>query len=212
MIAYLGDDKGLILPFDLAPVQVAIIPIIIKGKEKIVLEKCREIYDMIKDKFIVKLDDSEGSPGSKFYYWEMRGVPFRIEIGPKDIQKKQVVVVKRHDGQKYFINEKELEEKIKELAENYTKEIKVKKLLDFEEQIEVCYEPYTAKEALDKGKIVCCGFCSIDMKSYHCAEVVEKELGGFVRGKRVDEEKHVFSNCLICGELATCTVYIAKSY
>jgi prolyl-tRNA synthetase len=212
MIAYLGDDKGLILPFDLAPVQIVIVPILVKGKEKIVLEMCKEIYNKIKDKFIVKLDDSEESPGSKFYYWEMKGVPFRIEIGPKDIQKKQVVIVKRHDGQKYFVIEKELEEKIKQLAENYTKEIKDKKILDFEEQIEICYEIDAAKEALDKGKIVCCGFCSIDMKSYRCAEVVEKELGGFVRGKRVDEEKHEFANCLICGEPATCTVYIAKSY
>jgi len=212
MIAYLGDDKGLILPFDLAPVQIIIIPILIKGKEKIVIEKCKEVYERFKEKYIVKLDISDESPGSKFYYWEMKGIPFRIEIGPKDIQKKQVVVIKRHDGQKYFVSEKELEEKIKELAENYTKEIKDKRLLDFEEQIELCYEPDAAKEALDKGKIVCCGFCSIDMKSYRCAELVEKELGGFVRGKRVDEEKHEFSSCLICGEPATCTVYIAKSY
>ena len=161
---------------------------------------------------MIKLDDSDDSPGSKFYYWEMKGVPFRIEIGPKDIQKKQVVIVKRHDGKKYFVSEYELEKKFKELVDNYTKEIKEKKLLDFEEQIELCYELDAAKEALDKGKIVCCGFCSIDMDGLHCAEVVEKELGGFVRGKRVDEEKHEFATCLICGEPATCTVYIAKSY
>ncbi len=212
MIAYLGDDKGLILPFDLAPVQIVIIPILLKGKETIVLEKCVEVYKKFNDKYIIKLDDSDDSPGSKFYYWEMKGVPFRIEIGPKDIQKKQVVIVKRHDGKKYFVSEYELEKKIKELVDNYTKEIKEKKLLDFEEQIELCYELDAAKEAIDKGKIVCCGFCSIDMKSYPCAEVVEKELGGFVRGIRVGEEKHDFSSCLICGEPATCTVYIAKSY
>ncbi len=212
MIAYLGDDKGLILPFDLAPVQIVIIPILIKGKETIVLEKCGEVYKKFRDKHTIKLDDSDDSPGSKFYYWEMKGVPFRIEIGPKDIQKKQVVIVKRHNGKKYFVSENELEKKIKELVDNYTKEIKEMKLLDFEEQIEMCYELDAAKEALDIGKIVCCGFCSIDMKSYRCAEVVEKEVGGFVRGKRVDEEKHEFASCIICGEPATCTVYIAKSY
>ena len=77
---------------------------------------------------------------------------------------------------------------------------------------ELCYEKDSAREAIENGKIVCCGFCSIDKKGYRCAEVVEKEVGGEIRGKRVDEEKHEFATCLICGEEATCTVYIAKSY
>ncbi|MFX1588853.1 MAG: hypothetical protein ACFFC1_11900, partial [Promethearchaeota archaeon] len=64
----------------------------------------------------------------------------------------------------------------------------------------------------NNGKFVCCGFCSIDKKGERCAEVVEKEFGAFVRGKRVDEEKHEFATCLVCGEPATCTVYIARSY
>ncbi len=212
MIAYLGDDKGLILPFDLAPVQIVIIPILFKNKEQIVLDKAKEIYNKLKDKYVVKFDDSEDSAGSKFYYWELRGVPIRIEVGPRDVQNKQVVLVKRHDGKKFTVKEDELEEKIKEIAENYTKEIKEKTMINFEDQIEICYEIDSAKEALQKGKIVCCGFCSIDMKGYKCAEVVEKEIGGFVRGKRVDEEKHEFATCLICGEPAECTVYIAKSY
>ena len=78
--------------------------------------------------------------------------------------------------------------------------------------MEITYEIDAAKEAINNGKIVCCGFCSIDMDGYPCAEVVEKEIGGDVRGKRVDEEKHEFATCLICGKPAKCTVYIAKSY
>ena len=74
------------------------------------------------------------------------------------------------------------------------------------------YEKDAAKEAIDNGKIVCCGFCSIDMDAYRCAEIVEKEVGGFIRGKRVDEEKHEFATCLICSKPAKTTVYIAKSY
>ncbi len=212
MIAYLGDDKGLILPFDLAPIQIVIIPILIKGKEDIVLDKCKKIYDKIKEKYLVKFDNLEESPGSKYYRWEMKGVPIRIEIGPRDIQKDQVVIVKRHDGKKIFVKENELENIIDEIRKKYTKELKEKKLLDFEGQIEVCYEQDSAKEAIDNGKIVCCGFCSIDMKAYQCAEKIEKELGAFVRGKKVDEEKHEFATCIICGNPATCTVYIAKSY
>ncbi len=212
MIAHLGDDKGLILPFDIAPIQIVIVPILFKGKEQKVLEKVNDIYEMLKGKYSLKVDESDKSMGNKFYYWELKGVPIRIEVGPKDIEKNQVVIVKRHDGQKFFVKEKELESFIDDIAINYTKEIKEKKLVDFESQIEVAYEKDAAIEAINNGKIVCCGFCSIDKDGEHCAEVVEKDIGGFVRGKRVDEEKHEFATCLICGKPATCTVYIAKSY
>ncbi|MBY9005553.1 MAG: proline--tRNA ligase [Candidatus Lokiarchaeota archaeon] len=212
MIAYLGDDKGLILPFDLAPLQIVIIPILIKNKEEIVLNKCKKLFEDLKEKYLVKFDDSEDSPGSKFYKWELKGVPLRIEIGPRDIEKNQVVIIKRHDGKKLFIKENELEKNIDKIANNYTRELKEKELLDFEEQIEICYEKDSAKKAIENGKIVCCGFCSIDMKAYPCAEKIEKELGAFVRGKKVTDEKHEFSTCIGCGEPATCAVYIAKSY
>ncbi|MFX1288262.1 MAG: proline--tRNA ligase [Promethearchaeota archaeon] len=212
MIAYLGDDKGLVLPFDLAPIQIIIIPIIYKGKEELVLRKAREIEKQIKNKYLVKLDDSDESAGNKFYYWELKGVPIRIEIGPKDIDKGQVVIVKRHDGQKSIVKENNLKEFIDNIASSYTKEIKEKSIIDFESQIEVAYEKDAAIKAINNGKIVCCGFCSIDFDGEPCAEVVEKEIGGFVRGKRIDEEKHEFATCLICNKPATCTVYIARSY
>jgi prolyl-tRNA synthetase len=212
MIAYLGDDKGLVLPFDLAPIQIIIIPIIYKGKERMVLDKATEIYNLFKNKYTVKIDDSEESVGNKYYFWELKGIPIRIEIGPKDIEKQKVVIVKRHDGKRFEIKESQLENKVDEIAENYTKEIKEKSLIDFESQVECVYEKDAAIEAINNGKIVCCGFCSIDMDAYHCAEVIEKEVGGFVRGKRVDEEKHEFASCIVCGKPAGCTVYIAKTY
>jgi prolyl-tRNA synthetase len=212
MIAYLGDDKGLVLPFDLAPVQIVIIPIIFKGKEDIVLKKAKEIENILKDKYIVKLDESDESVGNKFYFWELKGVPIRIEIGPKDIEKDQLIAVKRHNGEKITIKFKDITSSIENIAANYTKEIKEKSLIDFESQVECVYEKDAAIEAINNGKIVCCGFCSIDMDAYACAEVVEKDIGGEVKGKRIDEEKNEFATCLICGKPASCTVYIAKSY
>ncbi|MFX0043309.1 MAG: proline--tRNA ligase [Candidatus Hodarchaeota archaeon] len=212
MIAYLGDDKGLVLPFDLAPVQIVIIPILYKGKEDIVLKKAKEIKNLLKDKYIIKLDDSDESVGNKFYYWELKGIPIRIELGPKEIESNQLIVVKRHNGEKITIKSKDLTTVIDSIAKNYTKEIKEKKFIEFESQVECVYEKDAAIKAINNGKIVCCGFCSIDMDGYHCAEVVEKEIGGEIRGRRVDEEKHEFVTCLICGKPAGCTVYIAKSY
>jgi len=196
----------------LAPIQIIIIPIIYKGKEKMVQDRAKEIYKLFKDKYAVKIDNSDESVGNKYYYWELKGVPIRIEIGPKDIEKKRVVIVKRHDGKRFEVKGDQLEDKIDAISQNYTKEIKEKSLIDFESQVECVYEKDAAIEAINNGKIVCCGFCSIDMDAYHCAEVVEKEIGGFVRGKRVDEEKHEFASCLICGKPAGCTIYIAKSY
>jgi len=212
MISYLGDDKGLILPFDLAPTQIIIIPIIFTGKEEIVLNKTKEIYKRLREKYYTKIDDSDDSPGQKFYFWEMKGVPFRIEIGPRDVKKEQVVIVRRYDGEKFFVQEKKLEEKLAELTSNYTKELWKKAFIDFESEIEVVYEIDSAKEAIENGKIVVCGLCSIDKDGEQCAEVIEKEVGAFVRGKRVDEEKHDFATCLVCNKPASCTVYLAKSY
>jgi prolyl-tRNA synthetase len=212
MIAYLGDDKGLVLPFDFAPIQIVIVPIIFKGKESKVMEKANDLYNLFKEKFTVKIDESDESAGNKFYYWELRGVPIRIEIGPKDIENQQIVIVKRHDGQKVIVKENEIEEFVDNIASNYTKELREKSMIDFESQLEVAYEKDAAIEAINNGKIVCCGFCSIDLAGQPCAEVVEKEFGGFVRGKRVDEEKHEFASCIICKEPATCAVYIARSY
>ena len=212
MISYLGDDKGLILPFDLAPIQIVIIPIIFTGKEDLVMKKVNEIENNLKEKYCIKIDNSDDSPGQKFYFWEMKGVPFRIEIGPRDIKKKQIVIVRRFDGEKYYVKEFELMEKLDELTENYTKEVWKKAYLDFEDEIELVYELDSAKEAVENGKIVACGFCSINKDGERCAEVIEKEIQAFVRGKRVDKEKHEFATCLVCGKPASCTVYLAKSY
>ena len=212
MIAYHGDDKGLVLPFDLAPIQIVIIPILYKNKEEDVLNKAKNVLNLLKNQYKVKIDDSDDSPGSKFYNWELRGVPIRIEIGPKDLQKQQAVIVKRHDGQKIIVREEKLLDKINEIADNYTNEIKKKSIVDFESQIEECYEKDAAIEAINNGKIVACGFCSIDKDGEKCAEVIEKDIGAFVRGKRVDEDIHEFATCLICGKPASCTVYLARSY
>jgi prolyl-tRNA synthetase len=99
-----------------------------KNKEQLVLDKAQEIYEKLKNKFKVKIDDSDEKPGSKYYRWELKGVPIRIEVGPRDIAKQQVVLVKRHDGEKTFVKEEELETVLANIANNYTQEIKEKKL------------------------------------------------------------------------------------
>ncbi|MBU2638444.1 MAG: proline--tRNA ligase [Nanoarchaeota archaeon] len=212
MIALLGDDNGLILPFDLAPVQIVIVPVIFKGAREMIIEKCTEVHDMLKDKYAVKLDLRDITAGEKFNEWELKGVPLRIEIGPKDLETGVAVVVNRFTKEKKAVDVNKLKEYVDNVAKNYTNVLKEKKLLAFENLVESCETMDEVKKAIGNGKIACCGFCSIGMDGQKCAEAVEKQITADVRGKKVTEEKHHSSKCVVCGKKAKETVYIAKSY
>ena len=112
-----GDDDGLVLPPAIAPIQVAVIPVA-QHKEG-VLETVGELANKLKEKFRVKFDDSDNSPGWKFSQYEMKGVPVRLEMGPKDIEKNQCVLVRRDTREKIFVSldnvEQEIEKLLKEL-------------------------------------------------------------------------------------------------
>ena len=105
-----GDDNGLVLPPDVAPIQVVILPIA-QHKEG-VLDKAYELKERLSKTFRVKVDDSDNSAGWKFAEYEMKGVPLRLEIGPKDIENNQCVIVRRDNREKYFVSLDELETKI----------------------------------------------------------------------------------------------------
>ena len=212
MIAIHGDDKGLILPFELAPLQIVITPIIFKGKEDLVLNKAKEIKDLLK-KYSVKIDDRDYvSNGEKYSEWELKGVPIRIEIGPRDIEKNQVVIVNRLTRQKEFIPLDSLNKTVDKIAINFTKELKELHSVKFEDNIQDAETIDEAKKVIDSGKIVRCGFCSIDNDGLACATKIEKETNAFVRGSRVKGETKKFDKCIVCGKPATKTVYLAKSY
>ena len=216
MIALLGDDQGLVLPWDLAPIQIVIVPIYKSDSKELVLEKAKElttlIEGLIKGVFI-KLDDRDYvSPGEKFNEWELKGVPLRIELGPKDIEKNQIVAVNRITGEKRKIKQEDLNSFIENYANNFTVELKEKHSIQFDSQVEVTNTLEEVKEAINDNKIACTGFCSIDFAGEKCAEIIEKEVKAFVRGKRVDKETHKFEKCVVCDKPATETVYIARSY
>jgi prolyl-tRNA synthetase len=212
MIAILGDDQGLITPFDLSPVQIVIVPIYTESTKDAVLKKCSEVSKLCSD-YSVKIDDRDYiSVGEKFNEWEMKGVPLRIEIGPKDLEKDHAKVVTRHSSKKEFVKIPDLKEHIMVLAKEYTPSLKKKTLLDFDSMIEKADSIEDAKKIIEGGKIVCCGFCSLDKDAEPCAELVEKEIQAFVRGKKIVGEKNKFAKCIVCGKPAKETVYIARSY
>ena len=113
-----GDDNGLVLPPKIAPIQVVIVPVAMHKPG--VLEKAQELQERLSEKFRVKLDASDNSPGWKYAQYEMQGVPLRLEIGPKDIEQNQCVLVRRDNREKQFVSLDNLEEAIESSPVSYT--------------------------------------------------------------------------------------------
>ncbi len=205
-----GDDLGLVLPPTIAPIQIVIVPIYYKEKDKEkVLEKAREVYEKLKEKFRVYLDDREDkTPGWKFYYWDLKGIPLRIDIGPRDVENNQVVLVKRNTKEKIVAKEEELIEKVEETLNKIMSELKEKAKKELESRVVRVRDWVSLKEAIENGKVAKAPFC---MKE-SCAEIIKNELSAEVRGYDINPESAENEKCVVCGEKAKYRVYIAKSY
>ena len=212
MIALHGDDKGLVLPWDVAPLHIVIVPIIFEDSKEKVMEKCNELKEKLKG-YSSKIDDREDySAGHKFNEWELKGVPIRIEIGPKDLANKTFTVFRRDIGKKTQIKEAELSEEIKKIEKEFTKNLIKKTSSDLEKNLAYAKTVDEVKKAIENNKIVRCGFCSVGKEGEKCAEVIEKEVGADVRGTRFDKKEKPEGKCVACDKKATEVVYIAKSY
>lgn len=210
LISIHGDNNGLIFPFKIAPLQVIIVPILIKGKEKAVIKKAKELKKILEDKFRVDIDLSEKSMGNKFYYWEMKGVPLRIELGPKELNKNSVLLFKRDTKNKELVKMNKLIETIEKVGNQLTLNLIKKADAKFKEAVIDVKKLEELKEL--KGKIARVSFCHIDPKGEKCAAVIEKETLSQVRGIRVGKKEKPTGKCIVCGKKANEIVYIAKSY
>lgn len=213
MISVHGDNKGLRLPFKVAPYQVVIVPIF-KGKDvEAVLKYCSEVKKTLRKAGVrVYLDESDVTPGWKYHYWEMKGVPIRVEAGPRDIKKSSVVLFRRDIMKRETVDLKDLKKRVlalgKEIDENLLRMAEAK----FEGLIVDADRFGEIDDALDHGKIVRVPFCSIEMDAYSCAEQVEKNTRGEIRGTRIDVDDKPEGVCVACGRVAKEVVYIARSY
>jgi len=206
-----GDDKGLILPPKVAPYKTVIVPIYYKEEEKkTIFKKSREIFEVLtKNGINTMLDDRvEYTPGWKFNEWELKGVPLRIEVGPKDIKKKQFVIVRRDNSEKIVVGEKELVKKIKILLKDIQKELfqKAKKFLKENTTTVKDYEELK-KVLKKKGGFIRASWCS----EQHCEERIKLETGATIRTIPFKKEK-IFGKCIYCGKKAKEVVYFAKAY
>lgn len=203
-----GDERGLVLPPRVAPIQLIIVPIALHKEG--VLDKAKEIYQQLKDAGIrVKLDDRDTqTPGWKFNEWELKGVPIRLEIGPKDIEKNQVVLVRRDNFEKSFVPMENLVETVKEMLDAVHDGMYQKALDMRDKHTHVAYNMDEFVDALEnkKGfiKAMWCG-------GRECEDKVKDDTGATIRCIPFEQE-NLGDKCICCGEEAKHMVYFAKAY
>ncbi len=202
-----GDNNGLVLPPAVAPIQVVIIPV--QQHKEGVLEAAYALRDRLSSSFRVKVDDSENTPGWKFAEYEMKGVPLRIEIGPRDIAENKCVSVKRHNREKNF----ESLENIEQIVANRLEEVRIgmyeKALENRTRRTYECTTTDEIKAALENGGdgLVMAMWCGDE----ECEDKV-KELTGVGSRCIPFEQKHLSDKCVCCGRPAKHMVCWAIAY
>ncbi len=202
-----GDDNGLVLPPKVAPIQVAILPIAMHKEG--VLDKATEVRDRLKKNYRVKLDDSDNSPGWKFSEYEMKGVPLRLEIGPKDIENNQCVLVRRDNREKLFVSLDNLEAEIDKalqavhngLLERAQANLVAKTHVahDYDEFIDTATNKPGFIKAMWCGDVAC--------------EEKLKDVTGGVKSRCIPFDEEVINNkCVCCGKESKHMVVWGKQY
>ena len=205
-----GDDRGLVLPPRVAPIQVIIIPIYYSDEDKEKIQKIsKEIEEKLRDvKIRVQVDNREQlTPGFKCNDWEMKGIPLRIEIGPKDLEKNQVTFARRHNRQKD-------DQEITGLVDRAVSELDkihndmfadAKKILD-DRTVEVeSYDDF--KEELEKGRLIKAPICD----NPKCEEEIKEETSADVR-VIVENSEDSSSKCIKCSDQSTMRPLFARGY
>ncbi len=201
-----GDNNGLVLPPAVAPIQVIILPV--AQHKPGVLEKAHELRERLKKSFRVRVDDSDNTPGWKFAQYEMKGVPLRLEIGPKDIEKNQCVLVRRSDREKIFVPLDNLEAAIAEQLEEVRKGIYENALARRESMT------YTARTLEELTNIADNqpGFIKAMWCGDPACEEKLKEAAGVSSRCMPFEQEHLSDTCVCCGRPAKSMVYWGKAY
>lgn len=208
-VAMHGDDHGLVLPPSVAPIQVVIIPIFYKGGEERVSVACKRVEESLRKVGIrAEVDFREDvTPGAKFYEWELRGVPIRIEIGPKDVEERKVTIVKRSDLVKTVCGADEAVEKVKEAMESVMEDLMDRSWRWLNEHKHRAHNIEEAREWVKVG-IVEALWCGSDP----CGKKLEEEAGAKTLGIPVDVAEEVKGRCIVCGKGAKTLIRIARTY
>lgn len=212
IISMHGDNKGLILPFSVSPIQAVVVPIYTTKNKSNILKYAKDVLSKLKIHGIrAKLDSRDYSPGWKFNEWELKGVPFRIEIGEKEVKGKDLTLFTRDTGKKEKMKVGKLSD-LRKSGDAFDNRLRKKAEEFTKARIVNCRTKDEAKKAVNSGKIARVNWCSIDESGLSCAEHVEKEIGAEVRGILADKTEKSNGSCIICKRPSRVVAYIAKTY
>jgi prolyl-tRNA synthetase len=205
-----GDDGGLCLPPDVAPIQVVIVPIPFKEKETPVEKVAGEVREELRAAGLRShLDDRDLRPGNKFYYWERKGVPLRIEIGPKDVEKGQVTAVRRDTGERVTIARRNLKSQVEQVLRQITDHLRQRAKSSFEKSIHPAADLKSARELLKKeGGIIRIPWCGQES----CGKRIAEETDGEMLGEEIDSTPQPSARCPVCSQQARVNALLAKTY
>jgi prolyl-tRNA synthetase len=206
-----GDDKGLVIPPHIALIQVVIVPIYYKeeGTQAITKKALATAQLLTKAGFAVQVDSREQyTPGWKFNEWELKGVPLRIEIGPKDVEKRQVTMVRRDNSQRTTVDEDKVVAEVGKYLEDMQAVLFAKAKTSLEASISQAQDYDQFREILEKrGGFIRACWCG----SSECEDTIKADFGATIRTIPFKDET-TFSSCIQCGKPASKVVYFARAY
>jgi len=204
-----GDSSGLNLPPTVAPYQVVIVPVLFKKGSQEVLDFCSKLYDKIKKNGIrVHFDDRDLRAGKKYYEWEMRGVPLRLEIGPRDIENKKMVALRRDTMEKETLDyhEETLIDDLNEILTDIIQNLKNKAWQEFNKNIRPANSLEEARDILKQNKgIISFGWCGDESCGKEIEEFVQVDILGL-------HQESTEGKCIHCGEPSKTIALLAKTY
>lgn len=201
-----GDQRGLCLPPAIAPVQAVIIPVAMHKDG--VLDKCREVYIALKSVARVKLDDRDFTPGWKFNEYEMKGVPVRIEIGPRDIENGVATVARRDKTEeKFTIRLDDIATELPKLLADIQANMYNKALAFRDSHVKIVSDTAELKDAVDSGNFALGMWCG----DRECEDKIKEITGASTRNMPFDQAP-CGDKCVCCGKKATKKIYFGKAY
>ena len=201
-----GDQRGLCLPPAIAPVQAVIIPVAMHKDG--VLDKCREVYIALKSVARVKLDDRDFTPGWKFNEYEMKGVPVRIEIGPRDIENGVATVARRDKTEeKFTIRLDDIATELPKLLADIQTNMYNKALAFRDSHVKIVSDTAELKDAVDSGNFALGMWCG----DRECEDKIKEITGASTRNMPFDQTP-CGDKCVCCGKKATKKIYFGKAY
>ncbi|MEM1944978.1 MAG: proline--tRNA ligase [Nitrososphaerota archaeon] len=208
IIAQHGDDRGCVLPPEVASKQVVVVPIYFKGQEETIIAYARRVGESLKPLRVMVDERPDVTPGEKFYYWERLGVPVRVEVGPREVTESKATVCRRDTLEREMVDFDDLPEHISDLLKKIDASLATRAKRMMEQMIVDIHDVSEGREAISDRKILRVEWCG----RIECAEQLKNSVGGEVRGTRFDVTEIPRGGCIICNQQAREVVYVARAY